>query len=239
MFDQSKKLFNRKKELFSGLDLTIVTPSQWLADMVKQSYFKDYPVQVIYNGIDLDVFKPSTTNAFREKNGLLDKKIILGVAFVWDARKGLDVFVELDKRLPDDYKIVLVGTNDGTDKRLPESIISIHRTQNQQELAEIYSCADVFVNPTREEVLGLTNIEALACGTPVITFKTGGSPETIDSNSGSVVECDDIDALEREIIRICEDNPYSKENCIAKAQDFAKSKRFQEYVDLYERVLNP
>ena len=236
--DRSKQLFNRKKELFSGLDLTVVTPSQWLADLVKQSFFKDYPVQVIYNGIDLDVFKETSSDIFRTENNLGNKKIILGIAFAWDARKGLDVFLELDKRLPDDYKIVLVGTNDETDKRLPESIISIHRTQNQQELAEIYSVADVFVNPTREEVLGLTNIEALACGTPVITFKTGGSPETIDSTSGSVVECDDIDALEREIIRICEDKPYSKENCIARAQEFAKAKRFQEYVDLYDRVLN-
>ena len=235
-FDRSKQLFNRKKALLSGLDLTIVTPSQWLADTVNQSFFKDCPVQVIYNGIDLDVFKETSSDTFRTKNNLGNKKIILGIAFAWDARKGLDVFLELDKRLPDDYKIVLVGTNAETDKRLPESIISIHRTQNQRELAEIYSCADVFVNPTREEVLGLTNIEALACGTPVITFKTGGSPETIDHTSGSVVECDDIDALEREIIRICEDKPYSKENCIAKAQEFDKKERFREYINLYERV---
>ena len=235
--DKSKQLFNRKKELFSGLDLTVVTPSQWLADLVKQSFLKDYPVEVINNGIDLGVFKP-TESDFRKKHGIEDKKIILDVAFGWDVRKGLDVFLELDKRLPDDYKIVLVGTNDETDKRLPESIISIHRTQNQQELAEIYSVADVFVNPTREDNYPTVNMESIACGTPVITFKTGGSPEMVDGTSGSVVECDDIDALEREIIRICEDKPYSKENCIARAQEFAKAKRFQEYVDLYDRVLN-
>ena len=235
--DRSKQLFNRKKELFSGLDLTVVTPSQWLADLVKQSFLKDYPVEVINNGIDLGVFKP-TESDFRKNHGIEDKKIILDVAFGWDVRKGLDVFLELDKRLPDDYKIVLVGTNDETDKRLPESIISIHRTQNQQELAEIYSVADVFVNPTREDNYPTVNMESIACGTPVITFKTGGSPEMVDGTSGSVVECDDIDALEREIIRVCEDKPYSKENCIARAQEFAKAKRFQEYVDLYDRVLN-
>lgn len=234
-FDKSKKLFNRKKELFSGLDLTIVTPSQWLADLVKQSFLKDYPVEVINNGIDLGVFKP-TESDFRKKHGIEDKKIILDVAFGWDARKGIDVFLELDKRLPDDYKIVLVGTNDETDKRLPESIISIHRTQNQQELAEIYSTADVFVNPTREDNYPTVNMESIACGTPVITFKTGGSPEMVDGDTGSVVECDDIDALEREIIRICEDKPYSKENCIARAQQFDKKERFREYINLYERV---
>lgn len=236
-FDRSKQLFNRKKALLSELDLTVVTPSQWLADLVKQSFLKDYPVEVINNGIDLGVFKPRESD-FRKKHGIDDKKIILDVAFGWDVRKGLDVFHELNKRLPDDYKIVLVGTNAETDKRLPERIISIHRTQNQQELAEIYSAADVFVNPTREDNYPTVNMESIACGTPVITFKTGGSPETIDHTSGSVVECDDIDALEREIIRICEDKPYSKENCIAKAQEFEKVKRFQEYVDLYERVLN-
>ena len=234
-FDKSKKLFNRKKELFSGLDLTIVTPSQWLADLVKQSFLKDYPVEVINNGIDLGVFNP-TESDFRKKHGIDDKKIILDVAFDWDARKGLDVFLELDKRLSDDYKIVLVGTNDETDKRLPESIISIHRTQNQQELAEIYSAADVFVNPTREDNYPTVNMESIACGTPVITFKTGGSPEMVDGNTGSVVECDDIDALEREIIRVCEDKPYSKENCIARAQQFDKKERFREYINLYERV---
>ena len=234
-FDRSKQIFNRKKALFTGLDLTVVTPSQWLADLVKQSFLKDYPVEVINNGIDLGVFKP-TESDFRKKHGIDDKKIILDVAFGWDVRKGLDVFHELAKRLPDDYKIVLVGTNAETDKRLPDNIISIHRTQNQQELAEIYSAADVFVNPTREDNYPTVNMESIACGTPVITFKSGGSPETIDHTSGSVVECDDIDALEREIIRICEDKPYSKENCIAKAQEFDKIRRFKEYISSYERI---
>ena len=130
---------------------------------------KDYPVKVINNGIDLSVFKPTESN-FREKYGLEDKKIILGVSFDWGYRKGLDVFIELAKRLNDDYKIVLVGTSDATDATLPENIISIHRTDNQIELAKIYSAADVFVTPTREEVLGMVSAEAIACGTPVVTF---------------------------------------------------------------------
>lgn len=235
LFDRSKQLFERKKELFSGLDLTIVTPSQWLADLVKQSFLKDYPVKVINNGIDLDVFKP-TESDFRKKYGLENKKIILDVAFGWDARKGLDVFLELEKRLPDDYKIVLVGTTEDTDKLLPESIISIHRTQNQRELAEIYTAADVFVNPTREDNYPTVNMESIACGTPVITFRTGGSPEMVDENTGSVVECDDIDALEREIVRVCTDKPYPKESCLKRAEKFDKTERFKEYLTTYERI---
>ena len=235
LFDKSNKLFERKKKLFDGLDLTIVTPSKWLADIVKQSFLKEYPVVVINNGIDLGVFKPIASN-FREKYGIQDKKIILDVAFDWDARKGLDVFVELSKRLPSDYQIVLVGTNDEIDKQLPNNVISIHRTQNQRELAEIYSAADVFVNPTREDNYPTVNMESIACGTPVITFRTGGSPEMVDDATGAVVERDDVDALEREIVKICANQLRYRDACISKAKEFDKIKRFEEYVIAYEQI---
>ena len=235
LFDRSSILFEKKKKLFEGLDLTIVTPSQWLADLVKQSFLKDYPVRVINNGIDLNVFKP-TKSGFREKYGLQNKKILLGVSFVWDRRKGLDVFEALSIRLPEDYKIVLVGTSEETDKRLSGNIVSIHRTQNQKELAEIYSAADLFVIPTREENYPTVNMEALACGTPVLTFRTGGSPEILDEACGAVVDCGDVDALEREIIRIFEKKPYTEESCLKKAGSFDQNERFKEYVDLYEDI---
>lgn len=234
-FDRSSYLYEKKKQLFTGLDLTIVTPSQWLADLVKQSFLKDYPVKVINNGIDLSIFKPSESE-FRKKYALENKKVILGVSFGWNSRKGIDVFVDLAGRLPDEYIIVLVGTDAKVDKKLPENIISIHRTQNQRELAEIYSASDVFVNPTREENYPTVNMESIACGTPVITFRTGGSPEILDENCGSVVDCDDVDALEREIICICTKKPYSNEACIKKAQEFDQNERFKEYLELYERV---
>lgn len=236
-FDRSRELYKKKKALFTGLDLTIVTPSQWLADLVKQSFLKDYPVCVIHNGIDLGVFNP-TPSSFREQHGLENKNMILGVSFDWDERKGLDVLIELAGRLPATYQIILVGTNQDTDKLLPENILSIHRTQNQQELAEIYSAADVFVNPTREENYPTVNMEALACGTPVLTFRTGGSPEMIDETCGSVVACDDVDALEREIIRICTDKPYPKAACLKKAWEFDQNERFKEYLTLYERIVS-
>ena len=233
--DRSSVLFEKKKQLFEGLDLTIVTPSQWLADMVKQSFLKNYPIQVVYNGIDLEIFRPVSSD-FREKHGLENKKIVLGVAANWEPRKGLDVFIELSKRLPSDYRIVLVGTNASIDRLMPETIISIHRTQNQHELAEIYSAVDVFANPTRDEVFGLVNTESLACGTPGVTFKSGGSPECYDETCGSVVACDDVDALEREIIRICEEKPFTKEACLARAKSFDKNLKFREYYDLYGEI---
>jgi len=235
LFDKNSELFEKKKKIFKGLDLTIVTPSQWLADLVKQSFLKEYAVNVINNGIDLDVFKPNKSN-FCQKHGIENKKIILGVSLGWEKRKGLDVFVELSNRLPDAYKIVLIGTNDKVDRLLPDNVLSIHCTQNQQELAEIYSAANVFVNPTREENYPTVNMESIACGTPVLTFRTGGSPEMLDDTCGSVVDCDDIDALEKEIIRICTEKPYTEAACISKAKEFDKNERFREYLDLYERI---
>ena len=231
--DRSATLFNKKKQLFDGLDLTIITPSQWLADLVKQSFLREYPVKVINNGIDLKLFK-LTESDFREKYNLLDKYVLLGVAFDWGARKGLDVFIELSKRLGEEYRIVLVGTNNNIDKQLPDNIISIHRTQNQQELAEIYTAADLFVNPTREENFPTVNIESLACGTPVLTFNTGGSPEIIDDTCGAVVPKNDIDGLYSEILRIKSENPYSPAACIEKAKSFNAEEKFKEYLRSYK-----
>lgn len=238
-FDRSGSMQNRKKTLFSGLDMTIVTPSQWLAELVKQSFLKDYPVKIIHNGIDLSVFRPTSSN-FREKYGIApEKKILLGVAFGWGARKGLDVFIDLAHRLdPDHYQIVLVGTDETTDEQLPENIISIHRTQNQAELAEVYTAADLFVNPTREENYPTVNMEALACGTPVLTFRTGGSPEILDETCGAVVACDDVDAMEQEIIRICAEAPYSEAACLKRAEGLDHNQRFEEYIHLYESGVN-
>lgn len=235
-FDRSAKLCKRKKGLLEDIDLTVVTPSKWLADITKQSFLGNYEIQTINNGIDLSVFK-HTKSVFKEKNKLCDKRIVLGVSFGWNEKKGLDVFIELSKRLPEDYQIVLVGTNEKTDKLLPGNIISIHGTHDQKELAEIYTAADVFVNPTREENYPTVNMEAIACGTPVVTFRTGGSPEIVGEGCGCVVEKDDIDAIEREIIRICEGKPYSSEDCINYAKRFDKDVCFKKYLELYRSLV--
>ena len=162
--------------------------------------------------------------------------MILGVAFGWGKKKGLDIFIELSKRLDENkYKIMLVGTDEYIEKDLPDNIISIHRTKNQNELAKIYSAADLFVNPTREDTYPTVNMESLACGTPVLTFNTGGSPEIIDETCGMVVEKDDIDSMYNEIINICENNVFAKEMCLRKSRMFDKNEKYRNYIELYKK----
>ena len=234
--DNTAKVWKVREKLYNSIDtMTIVTPSKWLSDLVRISLFKEnHPIQVINNGINLNIFKP-TESDFRKEHGLENKKMILGVAYFWDAGKGLYAFIELAKRLPKDYQIVMVGTNDEIDKLLPDNIISIHKTYNQEELVKIYSCADLFVNPTTDENFPTVNMEAIACGLPVLTYNTGGCAEIIDEHSGSSVPSGDIDALEKEILRICETKPYSRQACIERAAKFNMNDKFEEYVDLYNK----
>lgn len=234
MFDRSAELYNRKRNALYGLDLTIITPSRWLAGLVKQSFLKDYPVRVIPNGINLGVFKPVQSDFRVQYNIAKEQYVLLGVAHGWGVRKGLDVFVELAQRLdPNIFQIVLVGTDDAVDRRLPDNIISIHRTNNQQELAEVYSAADLFVNPTREDNYPTVNLEAIACGTPVLTFRTGGSPESLTEETGRVVDCGDIDAMEREILRFWMQKSYDRDGLRSYAERFDMNVSYHEYLMLY------
>lgn len=244
--DTTAWLWRKKRQWFNGVeDLTIVTPSKWLADLVKESFLRDYPVLVINNGIDLNTFRPLDSD-FREKHGFAPRgaaepvpgkprHLVLGVSFGWLHSKGLDVFEDLSARLGEDYRVVLVGTDAALDEHLPRNILSIHRTHDQRELAEIYAAADVFVNPTREDNFPTVNLEALACGTPVVTFATGGSPECIDERCGSVVAVDDNDALLREVVRVCEQRPFRREDCTARAAQLEREAQFACYLPLYER----
>lgn len=194
--DRSKENFERKKELFTGIDdMTLVTPSGWLANLVKQSFLKDYPVEVVYNGIDTNVFKPTESN-LREKMGLVNKKVILGVASVWDARKGLNDFFALQKRLnPEEYQIVLIGLSKKQLRALPEGIIGLTRTDSVQQLAQWYSLADVFVNPSLEETFGLTTLEALKCGTMAIVYEDTACEEVAKMYGGVVVPMGDVEKI--------------------------------------------
>lgn len=179
--------FDRKRKAFTGVkNLTLITPSQWLADLVKQSFLKEYPVEVHYNTIDRNIFKP-TPSDFRERYGLVGKKIVLGVASIWDERKGLRDFYKLATMLDDWYAIVLVGLNEKQMKKLPMNILGIKRTNSPRELATIYTAADVFFNPTYEDNYPTVNLEAEACGTRVVTYDTGGCRETIHSPESVVI----------------------------------------------------
>ena len=236
LWDNTKKMWTKKRKWFTGVrEMIIVTPSNWLSDLVKQSFLSEYPIKVINNGINLDVFKPKVSN-FR-KNNNIKKYMILGVSFSWGIRKGLDVFIELSKVLPNNYSIVLVGTDEDIDRNLPKSIFSIHKTQNQEELAEIYSAADVFLMPTREDNYPTVNMEAIACGTPVLTFKTGGSPEMVDRETGVVILTEEINFIANKVVEICEKKLLLSENCVRKASKFDQNDRFQEYIDLYKEMI--
>lgn len=233
--DDSKKMYERKKKWFSNVKrMIIVTPSLWLGNLVKKSFLQDYTVEVIHNGIDLNVYKPRQS-AFREKNNLEDKNIILGIAFGWGYRKGLDVFRELSSRLSEDYRIVLIGVNEQIKKSLPENIIGIEFTNSLEELLDIYSTADVFLNPTREDNFPTTHLEALACKLPVITFNTGGAVESINEKSGLVVEKNNIDELVR-IFELYLWKKIDKEECRKQALKFDANEKYSEYIQLMKRL---
>lgn len=194
-FDRSANNYKRKRAAFTGVkDLTVITPSQWLADLVKQSFLGEYPVEVRYNQIDKSVFRP-TPGKFRERYGLKDKMIILGVASSWGERKGLCDFYKLSEQLDEKAKIVLVGLDEQQLKELPPNILGIRRTNNAKELAEIYTSADVFFNPTYEDTYPTVNLEAQACGTRVITYNSGGAAETIQRDDAVVIKQGDWKAV--------------------------------------------
>ena len=223
-FDFSKRNFYLKKRLFTKVpELELVTPSQWLADLVRSSFMNEYLIRVIHNGVDVEVFHP-TDSSLRKKYNLGDKKVILGVAAIWDQRKGLDSFVQLSKRLGQEYQIVLVGLSQVQVDELPKQIIGITRTDSVKELAALYTLAYVFVNPTYEDNYPTTNLEAIACGTPVITYDTGGSTESAIMY-GTSVQRGDIDELVKAISRVGQMCP----RCV----DVDSKDSIGKYVELY------
>ncbi len=231
--DRSRFNFFKKKEIFKGLkNLTIVTPSNWLAEKVRESFLGEYPVVAIPNGIDLSLFKP-TSGDFVQKNNLSGKKIILGVASVWNNRKGLEDFISLSKKIDDNKKIVLVGLNKSQIADLPDNIIGIERTNNIGELADIYTSAFVFVNPSREETMGLTTVEAMACGTPVIVYNATAVPEVVDDKSGLVLKVGDVDGIVTALSKI----DFKSEDCIKQAMKYEKSVQYGKYINIYQSIL--
>ena len=199
LIDRSEKNWHRKKELFTGIpDLTIVTPSRWLADLVGRSYLSEYEVKVIHNGIDLRKFHPIPSE-IKKTLGIENRKMILGVAALWEDRKGLKDFLQLSRMLDHSYAIVLVGLPEKQIASLPEEIIGMGRTDTVEDLARLYTAADVYVNPTYEDNYPTTNLEAIACGTPVVTYATGGSGESA-IKYGIAVEKGNVEQLKQAIM---------------------------------------
>lgn len=237
--DNSKRNFEEKRELFANIEnLTIVTPSQWLSDLVKKSFLKDNIIKVINNGIDLNIFKP-TFSDIRSKLSLENKFIILGVANVWDDRKGLQYFIDISDKLNDDEIIIIVGLKEIQKKSLPSNIIGITKTNDVKKLVELYSIADIFINPTLEDNFPTVNLEALACGTPVITFNTGGSIESLDDSCGLIISKGNTLELLNSIAKVKnrkKDSYYRY--CIDKATRlYNKNDKYMEYINLYKIVM--
>ena len=187
LLDRSRENYREKRELFTGIpNLRLIVPSHWLESRVKESFLKEYPVEVVYHTIDPAVFHPLPSD-FRKTHHLEDKKIILGVASVWDARKGLADFLELAKLLDDQFMIVLVGLREKQRKNLPANILALPRTGTLEELVQIYSAADVFVNPSAEETFGMTTLEARRCGTEAVVYQGTACEEIVRRFGGIAV----------------------------------------------------
>lgn len=238
VFSRSKKNVQLKRKIFSGVkNMTLVTPSKWLADILKNTFFSEYNIKVISNGIDVEKFKPIYSD-IRNKYEIYDKKIILGVASRWEMRKGLRYFVELyDLIDKEKYKIVLIGIDKKNNKNLPKGILALERTNIVEELIQWYTVADVFVNPTLADNFPTVNLEALACGTPVVTFDTGGSWESVGDECGVLVKEKTSISL-YEGIKECIEKSIRKENCIKRANEYKKSDRYDEYLRLFKEKRN-
>ena len=215
--------------------MVIVTPSHWLENIMRQSYLETYPIEVIHNGIDLNSFSKQEGD-ISYKYGLKGKKIILGVAQNWSEHKGFEDFIKLADLLDESYQIVMIGLTDNQVKRIPESILGLKRTNSVNELAQWYSSAHVFVNLTYQDNFPTVNIEALACGTPVITYDTGGSPEAVDESCGWVVEQGNLREVARLIKRI--DTGEELRNAArSRSKLFDRRKKYQEYICLYLKLI--
>lgn len=214
IFDNSKWCYLRKKNIFTSVkDLTIISPSVWLANLIKKSFLKDYNIQVINNGINTKIFKILDKGklSFRKKYNLENKTIILGVASPWTEEKGIKDFIELSKKMDEKYKIVLVGLNNKQLKDIPSNILGLIRTNNVEELVDIYNSADVFVNPTYADNYPTTNLEAIVCGTPVITYDTGGSHESafLNENSLNYIIKSNLEENVEQIKKIIQENNFN------------------------------
>ena len=239
--DNSKANFRLKKSVFTSLErLHLVPVSNWLSGILSDSFMSGYPKTTIHNGIDVNVFKPhANPESVKMKYGLEGKKTVIGVANIWEKRKGLQDFIALRGRLPEGYAILLVGLDSRQLEQLPEGIIGLERTESVDELIALYSLADVFFNPTYEDNFPTVNIESMACGTPVVTYDTGGCAEAVDVTSGAVVAKGDLESALINIQRIIADgkDTYAGSCRRRVLENFSKNERYKDYMNLYDNII--
>lgn len=241
IYDAAARNFLLKKKLFlANKNLTIVPVSCWLRDEISKSFLKKNNIQTIYNGVDTNIFKYKDGVFVRKKYGLRDKFVILGVASAWSDKKGFKDYISLSKILPDDCVIVMVGLPAKQIASLPKNIIGIERTNNVEELVELYSMADVVLNLSYQESFGLTTVEGMACGTPSIVYNVTASPELVTKETGVVVSKGDIEGV---LSAVHEIKAQGKEHyftaCCQRATSlFDKDKCYDDYMKLYQSLLS-
>lgn len=238
--DASTRNYNIKKRAFTSIkNMIIISVSDWVGNIVKESFLGKYFIRTIYNGVDMEVFKPTDSN-LRQELGLSGKFVLLGISSPWYEMKGLYDYFKLSKLLPEEYRIIMIGLTPSQIRKLPNNIIGIERTENQVQLAKFYSMADVVLNLSYQETFGMTTVEGLACGTPCIVYNRTASPELVTSETGNVVEAGNIEALLKAIFNMRErGKKYFSKACIQRVSDkFNKKTQFQEYIKLYNQLLD-
>ncbi len=239
-FDQTSKVFNDKKRYFELIsDLVVVGVSNWISNEAKKSFFKDKEIATIHNGVDTVIFKPMESN-FRKKNNIEDKFVILGMANKWLLPNNNPSLKYISNNLGENYVLVLVGCSEAEKHNLPANVIGLGYVNNKEELARIYSMADVFVNTTWEDSFPTVNIESISCGTPVITFDSCGSPEAIDKDTGLIVPQGNYKQLWKAIMEIKQKGKhYYQQRCVEYGREkYNKNDRYTDYILLYEEICN-
>lgn len=242
MIDRSHRNYEDKRRAFTSLppeQLTLVPVSEWMEGELRKSFFKDYPMRVIHNGIDLQTFRPQPTAEVVNRYGLEGRSIILGLASIWSKEKGWDDLMALSTKLRSDEVLVMVGVTPAQQRILPEGVVGIRRTENVAQLAALYAAATAFVNPTWQDNYPTVNLEAIACGTPVVTYRTGGSTESVTPATGRVVEQGDVDGL---LSAVREIRALGRNHFLLPCRQFAeshfeKTERYADYVRLYNELL--
>lgn len=238
IFDRSRRNFSDKRREFLSLapgQLTIATVSDWMNAQMRKSFFSHCPVITIHNGIDTSIFRPCPDSAVKASLGIGRKRMLLAAASIWSEQKGLSHLAHIARSMPADCALVMVGVDKKTARALPHDIIALPPTASPSDLARLYSAADVFLNPTLQDNYPTVNLEAIACGTPVVTFRTGGSVESITPFTGVVVEQGDSDAMLSAALNI--DKKALSGSCRSHAlANFSKDNTHKRYIDLYHKL---
>ncbi len=239
LVDKSEYHFKRKKELFNSLsNLTIVAVSRWLESLLKESFLNGNNLKMIYNGVDTELFRP-VASSIKERLNIEGKSLLVALATAWSKQKGLEDYIALSRILPDNIKLLLVGMTDKQQKEMPDDLLTMGKTQSVQELAEIYSGADIVMNLSYEETFGLTTVEGLACGTPGIVYNCTASPELITKETGIIVNPGDIYGVLSAIMEVLRiGKRFYSSSCRERALSlFDKANNYNEYLNLYKELL--